>query len=93
MRKTVIIGLIFALLVTIFAIRNDEVVSLYFLWGDPIQGSLSLILIFTVLLGVLVGYAFSFPAIRKFKKENETLKEEQEKISKAKEKKEEAAKN
>lgn len=65
MQRSLIIGLIAALILTIFALRNDQVVSLYFLWGDPVKGSLSLILLITVIIGVILGIIFSIPSINK----------------------------
>lgn len=65
MQRSLIIGLIAALILTIFALRNDEIVNLYFLWGDPVKGSLSLILLVTVIIGVVLGIVFSVPSINK----------------------------
>jgi uncharacterized integral membrane protein len=65
MQRSLIIGLIAALILTIFALRNDQVVSLYFLWGDPVKGSLSLILLVTIIIGVVLGIVFSIPSINK----------------------------
>ena len=65
MQRSLIIGLIAALILTIFALRNDQIVSLYFLWGDPIKGSLSLILLVTIIIGVILGIVFSVPSISK----------------------------
>ena len=65
MQRSLIVGLIAALILTIFALRNDQVVNLYFLWGDPLKGSLSLILLVTVIIGVILGIIFSVPSINK----------------------------
>jgi len=65
MQRSLIIGLVAALLLTVFALRNDEMVSIYFLWGDPVKGSLSLILLITIIIGVILGIIFSVPSINK----------------------------
>ena len=65
MQRSLIIGLVAALLLTVFALRNDEIVSLYFLWGDPVKGSLSLVLLITIIIGVILGIIFSVPSINK----------------------------
>jgi len=65
MQRSLIIGLIAALILTVFALRNDQIVSLYFLWGDPVKGSLSLILLITIIIGVVLGIIFSIPSINK----------------------------
>ncbi len=80
MRKSLIIGLLVALIITIFALKNDETVKIFFFWGDPVEGSLSLVLLFTIIIGIVIGYIFALPTINtlnknisKNKKENERL--------------------
>src|SRR6056297_3171171 len=68
MQRSLIIGLLSALILVIFALRNDTEVALYFLWGDPVKGSLSLILLLTIITGVVLGIIFSYPSIVKQKK-------------------------
>lgn len=65
MRRSLIIGLLAALILTVFALQNDEMVSIHFFFGKPIEGSLSLILLVTVIIGVILGIIFSIPSISK----------------------------
>ncbi|MFO8235140.1 MAG: LapA family protein [Bacteroidales bacterium] len=65
MQRSLIIGLLAALILTVFAIRNDHAVELYFLWGKGTEGPLSLILLVAVIIGVLLGIVFSIPSINK----------------------------
>ena len=65
MQRSLIIGLLAALILTIFALQNDEMVSIYFFFGEPVKGSLSLILLITVIIGVILGIIFSLPSISK----------------------------
>ena len=53
-----------ALVLTIFALQNDEVVTIRFFVGK-VDGSLSLILLITIIVGVLLGVVFSIPSINK----------------------------
>src|SRR6056297_2614560 len=64
MQKSLIIGLLAALILTIFALQNDELVTLDFFLGK-VDGSLSLILLITVIIGVILGIIFSVPSINK----------------------------
>ncbi len=81
MQRSLIIGLLSALIVVIFALRNDTEVALYFLWGDPVKGSLSLILLVTIIIGVILGIIFSYPSILKQKKKLSENKKEVEKLN------------
>ena len=65
MQRSLIIGLVAALILTIFALQNDEMVSIHFFIGEPVKGSLSLILLITVIIGVVLGIIFSVPSINK----------------------------
>lgn len=65
MQRSLIIGLLAALILTVFALQNDEIVPIHFFFGNPVEGSLSLILLVTVIIGVILGIIFSFPSIRK----------------------------
>jgi len=64
MQRSIIVGLLVALVLTIFALQNDEVVTIRFFVGN-VDGSLSLILLITVIIGVLLGVIFSLPSINK----------------------------
>lgn len=81
MQRSLIIGLLSALIVVIFALRNDSEVAIYFLWGDPVKGSLSLILLVTIIIGVILGIIFSYPSILKQKKKLSENKKEVEKLN------------
>jgi uncharacterized integral membrane protein len=65
MQRSLIIGLLAALILTVFALQNDEMVSIHFFFGEPVKGSLSLILLITVIIGVILGILFSVPSINK----------------------------
>ena len=64
MQRSIIIGLLVALVLTLFALQNDEVVTIRFFVGK-VDGSLSLILLITVIIGVILGVIFSLPSINK----------------------------
>jgi len=64
MQRSIIIGLVVALVLTLFALQNDEVVTIRFFVGK-VDGSLSLILLITVIIGVILGVIFSLPSINK----------------------------
>ncbi|MFP4025887.1 MAG: lipopolysaccharide assembly protein LapA domain-containing protein [Thiohalospira sp.] len=81
MQRSLIIGLLLALIIVIFALRNDSEVAIYFLWGDPVKGSLSLILLVTIIFGVILGIIFSYPSILKFQKKISEHKKEVEKLN------------
>jgi len=65
MQRSIIIALLAALLLTVFALQNDETVAIDFFFGKPVEGSLSLILLITVIIGVILGVIFSLPSINK----------------------------
>ena len=67
MQKSLIIGLLSSLLLVVFALKNSASVQLDFIIGKPVNGSLSLILIITVIIGIFVGLLLSYPTIKKFK--------------------------
>jgi len=67
MQRSLIIGLVSALILVIFALKNSVPVELDFIIGNPVQGSLSLILLITVIIGIFVGLLLSFPTIKKLK--------------------------
>ncbi len=68
MQKSLIIGLLAALLLVVFALRNSIPVELDFIIGDPVKGSLSLFLLITIIIGVFIGLLLSYPTIKKLKK-------------------------
>jgi len=69
MQRSLIIGLISALILVIFALLNSDPVKLDFVIGKPVEGTpLSLILLITLIIGVFVGLLFSYPSFKKFKK-------------------------
>ena len=67
MQKSLIIGLLSALVLVIFALKNSVPVQLDFIIGNPVQGSLSLILLITIIIGIFVGLLLSFPTIKKLR--------------------------
>lgn len=68
MQKSLIVGLFSSLILVIFALKNNASVTLDFIIGKPVNGSLSLILLITVIIGIFVGLLLSYPSIKKFKK-------------------------
>lgn len=69
MQRPLIIGLLSALLLILFASQNNVPVQLDFIIGNPVKGSLSLILLVTIIIGIFVGLLLSYPTIKKFKKQ------------------------
>lgn len=67
MQKSLIIGLLSALILVIFALKNSTSVELDFIIGKPVEGSLSLILLVTIIIGIFVGLLLSFPTVKKLK--------------------------
>jgi uncharacterized integral membrane protein len=67
MQKSLIIGLLSALILVIFALKNSTSVQLDFIIGKPVQGSLSLILLVTIIIGIFVGLLLSYPTVKKLK--------------------------
>lgn len=76
MQKSLIVGLLSSLLLVIFALKNNTSVSLDFIIGKPVNGSLSLILLITVIIGIFVGLLLSYPSIKKFKQKLQENKDE-----------------
>ena len=68
MQRSLIVGLLSALLLVVFALRNSIPVELDFIIGNPVKGSLSLILLVTIIIGVFVGLLLSYPSVKKLKK-------------------------
>ncbi len=69
MQRSLIIGLLSALILVVFALLNKEPTTLDFIIGKPVEGTpLSLVLIVTLIIGVIVGLIFSSPTFKKLKK-------------------------
>ncbi|MCK5028284.1 MAG: LapA family protein [Bacteroidales bacterium] len=69
MQRSLIIGLVSALLLVVFALRNSVPVELDFIIGNPVKDTpLSLVLLVAVIIGIFVGLLLSYPSILKFKK-------------------------
>ena len=69
MSRSLILGLIFALILVLFSVQNSHKIEIYFFFGKPLNAHLSLVLMVTLILGVLLGYIFSYPVYRKLKKQ------------------------
>ena len=85
-----IIGLPLLILLLVFAIYNNDFVTLK-IWPFDIEiiTSLSVVLVFFVLLGYFIGWLFTWmsyssvrSSLRAHKKQNKKLSKEQEKLSK-----------
>lgn len=68
MQKSLIFSLLAALLLVVFALKNSVPVELDFIIGKPVQGSLSLILLITIIIGIMIGLLLSYPTLKKLKK-------------------------
>jgi len=68
MQRSLIIGLISALILVVFALKNSAVIEIDFIIGNPVKGSLSLVLILTIMIGIVIGLLLSYPNILKHKK-------------------------
>lgn len=75
MYKYLIIGIIAAILIMVFALQNAQETLVKF-WFWSISGSLSLLMFICFLGGVITGVFFSLPAISRLKKERTKLKHE-----------------
>jgi len=67
MQKSLIVGLLSSLILVVFALKNNTNVELDFVIGKPVNGSLSLILLITIIIGIFIGLLLSYPSIKKFK--------------------------
>lgn len=79
MQRSLIIGLLSALILVVFALKNSIPVELDFIIGNPVKGSLSLILLITLIIGIFVGLLLSYPTIKKHKKK---ISEDEKEITK-----------
>jgi uncharacterized integral membrane protein len=61
MRIYLILALILAIIVTIFAVQNNEPVDVSFLTFE-LDGSLALVLMITLTLGIIIGILVSAPS-------------------------------
>jgi uncharacterized integral membrane protein len=89
MQRSLIIGLIAALILTIFATSNAHNTDIDFLWTS-FEAPVSLIFIGSIIIGVILGIIFSIPSInkqtrmlREKNKEIEQLKKDIEEYKKA----------
>ena len=64
MQRSLIIGLIAALILTIFATSNAHNTDIDFLWAS-FEAPVSLIFIGSIIIGVILGIIFSIPSINK----------------------------
>jgi len=68
MQKSLIAGLLSALLLVIFALKNSNPVTIDFIIGKPVEGTpLSLVLLVTIIIGLIAGLLLSYPTIKKHK--------------------------
>lgn len=68
MQKSLIVGLLSALVLVIFALKNSSPVTIDFVIGKPVEGTpLSLVLLVTIIIGVVIGLLLSYPTIKKLK--------------------------
>ncbi|MFC2096518.1 lipopolysaccharide assembly protein LapA domain-containing protein [Bacteroidota bacterium] len=69
MQRSLIISLLSALLLVIFALQNRAPVTVDFIIGKPVKETpLSLVLMITIIIGIFVGLLLSYPTLKKFKK-------------------------
>ncbi|MCD4832965.1 MAG: LapA family protein [Bacteroidales bacterium] len=68
MQRSLIIGLLSALLLVVFALQNSDPVVLDFIIGNPVEETpLSLVLLVTIIIGIFVGLLLSYPTLKKLK--------------------------
>jgi uncharacterized integral membrane protein len=68
MQKSLIAGLVSALILVIFALKNSSPVTIDFVIGKPVEGTpLSLVLLVTIIIGLIIGLLLSYPTIKKHK--------------------------
>jgi putative membrane protein len=79
MQKTLIISIILATILVIFALQNVEVIPVN-LWFWSVESSLALILLISFGIGAILGVVLSIPSINKRKKKLEERKKEIEKL-------------
>jgi lipopolysaccharide assembly protein A len=74
MQRSLIIALILAILVVIFALQNSDPVTVK-LWFWVVQSSVALVMLIILLIGAILGVLFSLPGIFKRNKKIEELEE------------------
>ena len=89
MQRSLIIGLIAALILTIFATSNAHNTDIDFLWTS-FEAPVSLIFIGSIIIGVILGIIFSIPSINK---QSRMLREKNREIENLKKQVEEDKKN
>lgn len=77
MQKSLLVGLIIAVIMVIFAIQNAEEIVVN-LWFWQVKSSLVVILLFTFILGAIFGLVFSIPTLNQKKKQIKELMEKKE---------------
>lgn len=60
MRIFFVVALILAILVTVFAVQNNQPITISFLFWS-IEGSLALVLMITLVLGIVIGVLLMVP--------------------------------
>ena len=81
MRIYLILALILAIIVTIFAVQNNEAVDVSFLTFE-LNGSLALVLMLTLTVGIIIGILVSAPASLRRRLEISGLKKNVRKMEK-----------
>lgn len=81
MRIYLILALILAIIVTIFAVQNNEPVDVSFLTFE-LNGSLALVLLITLTLGIIIGLLVSAPSSLRRRMEISGLKKNVRKMEK-----------
>jgi uncharacterized integral membrane protein len=81
MRIYLILALILAIIVTIFAVQNNEAVDVSFLTFE-LSGSLALVLMLTLTVGIVIGILVSAPASLRRRLEISGLKKSVRKMEK-----------
>ena len=81
MRIYLILALILAIIVTIFAVQNSKAVDVSFLTFE-LNGSLALVLMITLAIGIIIGILVSAPAAIRRRMEISGLKKNVRKMEK-----------
>lgn len=81
MRIYLILALILAIIVTIFAVQNSKAVDVSFLTFE-LTGSLALVLLITLAVGIIIGILVSAPAALRRRREIGGLKKNVRKMEK-----------
>lgn len=73
MRFYIVLALLLMLLVTIFAVQNNAAITITFLFWQ-IGGSLALVLMITLMLGILIGLLLLTPTVLRGKRREVELR-------------------